>query len=180
MKNFVLFVFSVLVAIFHLSAAGVFFSSQRVPDLALAFVVALVLAQGFKSSWKWILVLGIFIDAGSSTVFGMTALAFFLVGWIVSRLAKVADIRSRKSFFVASLAAIAVFSEIVKDLFVLAELKIKANYLHKSFGVPLDIFSLDYLLKLAYTAIAACAIYYIFRRVSRRLFLEPIRLAKKY
>jgi len=180
MKNFVLFIFCVLAVLLQLSVAGVFFSARRIPDLALALAVALVVAQGFKKSWKWILLLGVLFDAGAGTSFGMATLALFLVGWIVSGVAKIADIRSKKYFFVVSLAAVAAFSETAKDLLLLAGLKMRANYLQEPLATALNIFSLDYFLKIAYTILATCAVYYIFRRVSRKLFLEPVRLAKKY
>lgn len=179
MKNFIIFIFCIIVVFFQLSVEGIFFSNYRIPDLALAFVVTLVLAVGFKKSFKWILLTGLLIDAGSSAVFGTAALAFFVIGWAISRFAAHADMRSRKIFFLASFAVIVAISEIVKDFFMLASLKIKADFFHETFGAPLHIFSLDYFLKIFYTILAAYAVYYIFRRVSRALFLEPVKLAKR-
>jgi rod shape-determining protein MreD len=164
----------------QLSVAGVFFSPRRIPDLALALVITLVLALGFKESLKWILLTGILVDAGSNTIFGTTALAYFLIGWMISGFIDVADIRSRKTFFLAVLAAVAAVSEILKDIFLFAALKIKANFLHKSFDTSLNVFSADYFFKILYTIIAAYAIYYIFRKISRALFVEPVKLGKRY
>lgn len=179
MKNFILFIFCFLVVVAQLSVEGVFFSASRIPDLALAFAITLVLAQGFRKSFKWILLAGFLIDAGSNAMFGTSALAFFVIGWTISRFAVVADIRSRKIYFLAIFAVIVAVSEVFKDLVLLASLKIKANYFYESFAVPLHFFSLDYFLKILYTIFAAYIIYYIFRRVSRALFLEPIKLARK-
>lgn len=179
MKNFALFVLCVVTVFLQLSVVGVFFPARRIPDLALALVITLVLALGFKESLKWILLTGILIDAGSSVVFGTTALTYFLIGWMVSGLIDVADIRSRKTFFLAALAAAVAVSEILKDIFVFAILRIKANFLHKPFGISLNVFSADYFFKILYTIVAAYAIYYIFRRISRALFVEPVRLAKR-
>jgi len=180
MKNFTIFIFCFLAIVLQLSAAGVFFSARHIPDFALALVLTLVLTEGFGKSWKWILFTGVLLDAGSGVVFGMTTLAFFLLGWTVSKAAKIADMRSKKTFFVISLSVVAALSEIVKDLLLLAGMKMKASYSHEPFFAAINIFSLDYLFKLVYTVLAACAIYYIFRKVSRKLFLEPIKLAKKY
>jgi rod shape-determining protein MreD len=179
MKNFALLILCVVTVFFQLSVEGVFFSARRIPDLALALVITLVLTMGFKESLKWILLTGILIDAGSSTVFGTATLAYFLVGWMVAGLIDVADIRSRKTFFLAAFAATVLVSEIAKDIFIFAIFKIKANFLHEPFGASLNIFSADYFFKILYTIIAAYAIYYIFRRVSRALFLEPVRLVKR-
>jgi len=180
MKNLVLIIFCVITIFFQLSVEGVFFPARRIPDLALALVITLVLAMGFKEALKWILLTGILIDAGSSTVFGTATLAYFLIGWMVSGLIDVADIRSRKTFFLTVLAAAALISEIAKDVLIFAGLKIKANFFHESFGASLNIFSVDYLFKIIYTIFAAYVIYYVFRRVSRALFLEPVKLMKKY
>ena len=179
MKNFILFIFCIVAVLIQLSVEGVFFTGSRMPDLTLAFVITLVLALGFRKSFKWILLTGLLVDAGSGAIFGTAALAFFVIGWAVSRFAAHADIRSRKIFFLASFAVIIAFSEMAKDFFVLASLKIRANFSHESYGAPLHIFSLDYFLKILYTILAAYIIYYIFRRVSRALLLEPIKLAKK-
>jgi rod shape-determining protein MreD len=180
MKNFTLFILCVVTVFLQLSVEGVFFSARRIPDLALALVITLVLALGLKESLKWILLTGILIDAGSSTVFGTTTLAYFLIGWMLSGLIDVADIRSKKTFFLAFFAAAAVFSEIAKDIFIFVSLKIRANFFHEMYGVPLNIFSVDYMFKIIYTIFAAYLIYYIFRKVSRAFFFEPIKLGKKY
>ena len=179
MKNFILFIFCVAVVFVQLSVEGVFFTGRRIPDLALAFVITLVLAMGFKKSFKWILLTGLLIDVGSSAVFGTAALAFFVIGWAISRFAAHADMRSRKIFFLASFAVIVAISEIVKDFFILASLKIKADFFHETFNASFHIFSLDYFLKIFYTILAAYVIYYIFRRVSRALFLEPVKLTPR-
>ena len=179
MKNLILFIFCIVVVFSQLSVAGVFFHEHRIPDLALALVITLVLALGFKESFKWILLTGVLIDAGSSAVFGTMILAYFLLGWTISRFSDIADIRSRKFFFLAVLAALIVFSEILKDLLVAGSLKIKENYFHESLNASFHIFSLDYFLKIIYTVLAAYIVYYIFRRVSRALFVEPVRLARK-
>jgi hypothetical protein len=180
MKNFALFILCVVMVFFQLSVVGVFFSAKRIPDLAMALVITLVLAMGFKESLKWILLTGILIDAGSPSVFGTMTLSYFLIVWMIAGLIDVTDIRSRKIFFLTALAAATAVSEIVKDVFIIAILKIKANFLHKPFGASLDVFSTDYFFKILYTIIAAYAIYYIFRKVSRALFLDPVKLAKRY
>lgn len=179
MKNLIIFLFGIVTVFFQLSVEGIFFSNYRIPDLTLAFVITLVLAMGFKKSFKWILLTGLLVDAGSSAVFGTAALAFFLIGWMISRFAAHADMRSRKIFFLASFAVIVAISEVVKDFFILASLKIKADFFHEIFNAPFHIFSLDYFLKIFYTIFSAYAVYYIFRRVSRALFLEPVKLAKR-
>lgn len=179
MKNLVLIIFCVAIVFLQLSVAGVFFSVRRIPDVALALVITLVLTMGFKESLKWILLIGILIDAGSSVVFGTATLAYFLIGWMVSGLIEVADIRSRKAFFLAAFAAAATVSEIAKDVIILASSKIKAIFLHESYGVSIHFFGFDYFFKIVYTIFAAYVIYYIFRRISRALFLEPVRLVKR-
>jgi hypothetical protein len=170
----------VSIVFLQLSVGGVFFSARRIPDLALALVITLVLAMGLKGSLKWILLTGILIDAGSSTIFGTAALAYFLIGWMLSGLIDVTDIRSKKTFFLAFFAAAAMLSEIVKDIFIFVSFKIRANFFHEPHNALLNIFSVDYLFKIIYTIFAAYVIYYIFRKVSRALFLEPVKLAKRY
>ncbi len=153
---------------------GVFFSEKRIPDLALAFAITLVLTLGFGKSFWLILLVGILMDASSNTVFGTTALAYFFLGWTISILANIADIRSRKIFFLITFALIVFISEIAKDFFFLFSLKIKADYFQEFFEAPLHIFSTDYFFKVLYTVFAAFAIYYVFRKASRKLFLKPI------
>jgi rod shape-determining protein MreD len=179
MKNFFLFVFCTIVVFFQLSVEGSFFSPERIPDLVLALVITLVVSMGFEKSAPWLVFTGLLIDAGSGTIFGTVALAYILIGWAISHLAAVADIRSRKILFAASLGAITVFSEIAKDLFFWASFRLKDYYLHQSFAVHANFFSLDYFLKIVYTVLTTYLIYYAFRRSSRRLLQEPIRLARR-
>jgi len=179
MKNFFLFVFCTIVVFFQLSIEGVFFSLERIPDLALALVITLVISMGFEKSAPWLVLAGLLIDAGSGTIFGTGALAYIFIGWAISYLAAVADIRSRKILFAASLGAITVFSEITKDLFFWVSFRLKDYYLHQSFAVHANFFSLDYFLKIVYTVLAVYLIYYVFRRSSRSLLQEPIKLATK-
>jgi len=179
MKNFVLFIFCVVAVFLQLSVEGSFFSAGRIPDLALALVITLVISMGFEKSAPWLVFTGLLIDAGSGTIFGTVALVYVLIGWAISHLAAVADIRSRKILFAASLGAITVFSEIAKNLFFWASFRLKDQYLHQSFGIHANFFSLDYFLKIVYTVLAVYLIYYVFRRSSRRLLQEPIKLARK-
>jgi len=180
MKNLFLFLLCVTVVFLQFSVEGVFFSGRRIPDLALALVITLVLAMGFKESFKWILFLGILIDAGSPSVFGTVTLAYFLIGWMIAGLINISDIRSRKMFFLVVFAVAVLVFEIAKDTLIIASLNIKQHFFHgSSFGALLDIFSSDYFFKILYTIIAAYVIYYIFRRVSRKFFWEPIKLTKR-
>lgn len=179
MKNFILFIFCTTAVFFQLSIEGSFFSPGRIPDLALALVITLVLSMGFEKSVGWLVFTGLLIDAGSGTIFGTAALAYVFIGWAISHLAAVANIRSRKILFAASLGAITVFSEIAKDLFFWASFRFKEYYLHQSFGMQVNFFSLDYFSKIIYTVLAVYSIYYVFRRSSRRLLQEPIRLSRK-
>jgi len=180
MKNFFLIIFCITVFLIQVSAMGTFFSEKRIPDLALAFAITLVLTLGFKESFWLILLAGILVDASSNVIFGTTTLAYFLMGWIISTLANIADIRSRKIFFLTIFALVVFISEIAKDFLFLLSLKIKADYFQESFEVPFYIFSADYFFKILYTILAAFVIYYVFRKASRALFLKPIKLAKKY
>ncbi|MCX6763091.1 MAG: rod shape-determining protein MreD [Candidatus Moranbacteria bacterium] len=179
MKNFIFFIFCTTSVLVQLSIEGSFFSSGRIPDLALALVITLVLSMGFEKSVGWLVFMGLLIDAGSGTIFGTAALTYVFVGWAISHLASVADIRSRKILFAASLGTITVFSEIAKDLFFWASFRFKDYYLHQPFGIHANFFSLDYFFKMLYTVLAVYLIYYVFRRSSRRLLNTPMKLARK-
>lgn len=179
MKNFFLFIFCIIAVFLQLSVEGSFFSPERIPDLALALVITLVVSMGFEKSALWLVLAGILIDAGSGTIFATATLAYILIGWAISHLSAVADIRSRKILFAVSLGAITVFSEIAKDLFFWASFRIKDYYLRQSYTVHANFFSLNYFLKIVYTVLAVYLIYYAFRRLSRRLLQEPITLVEK-
>lgn len=179
MKNLFLIIFCVIVVIFQVSAEGSFFAEKRIPDLTLALVITFVLTMGFEKSAGWIIFTGLLIDAGSSSIFGTAALVYIFIGWIISNLAAVADIRSRKILFAASLGIITAFAEIVKDLFFWGALNVRVYYLQKTPGVHMHFFNVDYMLKIFYTILASYLIYYIFRKLSRGLLQEPVRLAKR-
>lgn len=179
MKNFILFIFCTTAVFFQLSIEGSFFSPGRIPDLALALVITLVLSMGFEKSVGWLVFAGLLIDAGSGTIFGTAALTYVFIGWAISHLAAVADIRFRKILFAMSLGAITVFSEIAKDLFFWASFRFKDYYLHQSFGVHVNFFSPDYFFKMLYTVLTVYLIYYVFHKSSRRLLQEPVKLAKR-
>jgi rod shape-determining protein MreD len=180
MKNLVLAVICILIVLSQFSVAGVFFSSYRIPDLTLALVVALVLALGFRESLKWILLAGLLVDAISKTLFGTTLLAFFLIGLTVSWIADVAELRSRKAFFLAAIAVIVAVSETVKDLMLFGSSKLQAGYLNEPFSVFPSYFGVDYFFKVFYTILAAYFVYYILRRMSRARFWEPMRIPKVF
>jgi rod shape-determining protein MreD len=180
MKNLVIFLFCLITVFLQISVAGLFFSRERIPDLALAMAITLVLTFGFKKSFGWILLVGIFADAGSNAIFGTVTLAFFLLAWMISEIAKISDLKSQKSFFFAALAALVAFAEIGKDLILLISLKTRAGFMHESIGFPLNIFSFDYGAKIAYTVLAVYAVYFVFQKTGRTFFHDPIKLVKKY
>jgi rod shape-determining protein MreD len=179
MKNIILIIFCTIAVFFQLSIEGSFFSPGRIPDLALALAITLVLTMGFERSAPWLVFMGFLIDAGSGTIFGTAALAYVFIGWSISHLSAVADIRFRKILFAVSLGTITVFSEIVKDLLFWASFRFKNYYLHQLFAIHMNFFSLDYFFKILYTVLVVYLIYYVFRRSSRRLLQEPVRLAKR-
>ena len=178
MKNIFIAIFCIVIVFFQLSVEGVFFGQQRIPDLALALVITLILAAGFEKSIGWILLTGGLLDMGTRTIFGTTALVFLLIGWAISSLAAVTDIRSKKMFFLILLACIAAIAEIIKDLAIVESTRIGAYYLQNTTNLYAVHFNVDYFLKIFYTILATYAVYYIFRRMSRFLFFESIKLAK--
>ncbi len=180
MKNFIIAIFSILIAIFQLSAVGTFFPFSQIPDLTLAFVIALVLALGLKDTYKWILLVGVLIDTGSRVLFGTSVLVYFLIALAVSWIADVAELRSRKTFFLIAIAFLVTISEIVEDLALIAVSKIQERYQAIQTGIFINFSSVDYVLKIIYTILAAYVIYYILRRMSRSLFWKPVKLVKKY
>jgi rod shape-determining protein MreD len=179
-KNLILFIICFVVVILQLSVAGVFFPQQRIPDLSLALMITFVLTLGFKESFKWLLFTGLLIDSTSAAIFGSATLSYFLIGWLIFWIAEIADIRSRKIFFLAALAVFVGFAEVFKDILIRVILMLQANVLKESFGMHFQFFSFDYLLKIIYSILAAFILYYLFRRTSRKFFLEPVRLVKKY
>jgi len=178
MKNFIVSIFCLVIVFFQLSVEGAFFSSRQIPDLALALAITLVLALGFRESIKWIFLIGILIDSGSSAAIGTSVLAYFLIGWAISRFSHIADIRSRKILFMAAFAFFVAISEIFKDYVMLGSLKAGTLFFGKQYNPILNIFSADYSFKIIFTIIAAYIIYYLFRRASRTFFLEPVRFVK--
>jgi len=179
MKKFVLLVFSIIVVLIQLSVEGSFFRAAVLPDIALAFVLVLVFANGFEGSVGWILLVGFLIDAGSGSVLGTTPLIYLLIGRAVSKFTTAADLKSRKILFAFSLGVLMAVSEILKDACFLAAERFFARYRGGSSGSFAIFFSPDYLEKIFFTIAALFATYYIFRKVSRALFIEPVRLAPK-
>jgi rod shape-determining protein MreD len=170
MKNIILVIFCAVIVFFQLSVEGTFFGQQRIPDLALALVITFTVALGFSESIKWILFTGILLDMGSSAIFGTTALIFFLVGWATSSFGTIADMRSKKILFLAALAFVAAFAEILKDLALVASARIKTHYSQNTTNFLSVHFDFDYFLKILYTVLATYAVYWIFRRMSKFFF----------
>lgn len=180
MKNLVIFIFCLIIVFFQISVFGLFFQNDRIPDLALTLVIVLVLTLGFKQSFWWILLVGAFFDAGTSAIFGTAMLAFFLIGWMVSLIAKITDLKSGKFFFAIMMAAIVFLAEIGKDSLMLASLRVKANYFDEPMGIALNLFDTDYIFKLIYTIFAGYAVYYFFQIINRKIFFEQVKLVRKY
>ncbi|OGI25387.1 MAG: hypothetical protein A3J76_02025 [Candidatus Moranbacteria bacterium RBG_13_45_13] len=175
MKNYFLFVFCFLAVVFQLSVLGNFFDAKRLPDLVLIFSLTLILSLGFERSMVWLVVAGLLLDAGSNWRLGTTSLALVMLGMGLERILRFAEIRSRRFLFVLLFGIIIAFSKIVFDLASQMIFWMTAYYKKQPAGIQAAFFSQDYFLKIFYTILIGYFTYYIFRKLSRKLFApQPI------
>jgi len=175
MRNLIFFIICLALTIFQLSVLGVFFSYNRLPDLILVFVIALVIQKGLEESLKWIVILGLLIDAGSHWLCGTSALVFLILGALFGALSEVTGIKTRKTLLLFSLAPIIAIFKIASDAAVIFLSKLENYWLGENFPEAIIFFSWDYVLKLTYTVLAGYLIYFLLKRVDDWLLsFEPV------
>jgi rod shape-determining protein MreD len=161
MRNFFLAIFCGAVVLLQVSSAGVFFGSERIPNLVLVLTVSLTLMLGFEKSLAWIIFAGLLVDSYSGWALGINAIIFVLIAWAISGLQLVANIRSRRLLFLPALFFLSAGFAVVYDLLAgiasrAASLWLGANDL----GFGAYYFSWSYALKIIFTAFSVYAVYY--------------------
>jgi len=172
MRNLFIAIFCAVVVILHISAAGVFFKAERVPNITLAFVISLVFILGLERSLVWIVLAGLLLDAVSGHIFGTSALLLVLMGWIISALSTAVDFKSRRMLFLPVLfflsASLAFLFDILDRIFIRV-----SGVWFNSLGIVASInyFSWDYFLKIVFTALFVFVIYYLTKRLNKFLLI---------
>jgi cell shape-determining protein MreD len=171
MKNFNLFILVSIVVLIQLSALGSFLSPARMPNLALALVISLVIFQGFERYLGWVIFSGFLLDAGTGWPMGSTPLLLVLIALGIDKLNSVANIRSGQSLFLLSLAVILVLSLFIFDWASIGLSSIEKHFLNNSqltySPVKIDF---DYLMKSAYTVLSGFLIYFILKKLQTNDF----------
>ncbi len=178
MKNFFLFVFCFLVVAFQVSVLGNFFGQNQAPDLVLGFAMTLILSKKFEDTIVWLVVLGILVDSFSRTYLGTTSLVLIALALLFVRLLRFAEIRSRRTMFFVLFGVIIFFSKTMFDVFSYVFFSL-TSYFGKGEPVLLPVsLSGDYFLKILLTVCSAYAIYYVYRKSERALFIEPVKVGR--
>ena len=172
MRNLFIAIFCVAVVLLHISAAGLFFKPERIPNITLALVISLVFILGFERSIIWIVLAGLLLDAISGHIFGISALLLVLVGWMISALSTAVDFKSRRLLFLPVLfflsASLTFFFDILDGIFI----RVSGAWFN-FYGMvsSINYFSWDYVLKITFTALFVFIIYYLTKRLNKFLLI---------
>lgn len=172
MRNLFIAILCAAVVLAHISAAGLFFKPERIPNITLALVIGLVFILGFERSLVWVVFSGLLFDAVSGHIFGTSALLLVLVGWMISVLSTAVDFKSRRLLFLPVLfllsASLAFLFDILDGIFI----RVSGAWLNvRDMVSGINYFSWDYVLKIAFTALSVFIIYYLIQRLNKFLLI---------
>lgn len=170
MRNLFIAIFCAAIVLLHISASGIFFKSERIPNITLALVIGLVFILGFEKSLVWIVIAGLLLDAVSGRIFGISALILALIGWAISALSTAVNFRSRRLLFLPVLFLLSAGLAFVFDISEGMIIRASGAWFNAQGGVSgINYFSGDYVLKISYTAFFAFIMYYLAARLNKFL-----------
>jgi cell shape-determining protein MreD len=171
MNKFFFFLLSVIIVFFQLSVLGVFFDARVIPNVALSFVICLVLLLGIEKSLVWIILVGFLIDIGSAWLWGTSALIFVIASALTDTINKYTEIRSLKSAQMFVLAFVLLFSSFAADFFGIVFSKIESQWIGRNVFYGVSFFSFEYGVKSVAAVATGIVIYYLIRKwnVAHRL-----------
>ena len=172
MRNLFIAIFCAAVVLAHISAAGLFFKPERIPNITLALVISLVFILGFEKSLVWIILSGLLLDAVSGRIFGTSALLLALIGWTISALSTAVDFKSRRLLFLPGLFLLSAGLAFLFDILDGILIRVSGAWLDVHGIVSgINYFSWDYVLKIIFTSLFVFAIYYLIARLNKFLLL---------
>lgn len=173
MKKFYLFILILILFILQYSVLGVFLQSTRIPNLFVALAASLAIIFGFEKSIGWTVLAGFLMDIGAPWPVGSGILILVLILWLVDRLKVVAELRSRRYFFISLFALIVFVSAFAFDLLLKFELGAERYILENAPAFSGPVANLDYFFKLAYSVILGMGIYHFCRKARSRSHSLP-------
>jgi len=168
MKKFYLFILILIIFVLQYSVLGVFFQSARIPNLFVALAASLAIIFGFEKSVGWTIFAGLLMDIGAPWPVGSGVLILVLILWLVDRLKVVAELRSKRYFFISLFALIVFVASFAFDLFLKFELGAERYILESAPSLSSPVASPDYFFKLVYSAILGMGIYHFSRKARIR------------
>ncbi len=167
-----LFLLIILIFLMQFSVLGQFMEQGRVPNLFVAFTVGAAVIFGFERSLGMTIFAGLLMDALGGLAMGSGTLALVLLFWTINQIKSVADLRLKRLFSVILFFAIVALALISFDILVEAVAKAEKLFLGINATVYINRMSINYVLRLLYTSLAALPIYLLLRRFSRSLQKE--------
>lgn len=164
MNKLLFFLLSALVVFFQLSVFGVFFDAKLIPNVALSFVICLVLLQGIEKSLIWIMLVGFLLDIGSAWLWGTSALILVVASAIAEKINRYTEIRSLKSGQIFVLAFTLLSSSVTFDFLGVVFSKFESYWLDRNIFYNFSLFSFEYGAKSAAAIMMGVFVYYLFRK----------------
>lgn len=172
MRNLFIAIFCAAVVLLHISAVGLFFKPERIPNITLALVISLVFILGFEKSLIWIILVGLIFDAVSGRIFGTSALLLALIGWTISTLSTAVDFKSRRLLFLPVLFLLSAGLAFLFDILEGIITRVSGAWLNfHGMASNINYFSWDYVLKIVFTSLFVFIIYYLIVRLNKFLLL---------
>jgi len=172
MRNLFIAVFCAAVVLLHISAAGIFFKAERIPNITLALVISLVFILGFEKSLVWIIFAGLLLDAVSGHIFGTSALLLALMGGMISALLTAVDFKSRRLLFLPALFLLSAILTFLFDILEGVVIRVSGAWLNvRGLVSGINYFSSDYIFKIVFTALSVFFIYYLTKRLNKFLLI---------
>lgn len=173
MKKFYLFIFVLILFFLQYSVLGVFLKLGRIPNLFVAFTVSLAILFGFEKSVGWVILAGLFMDAGSSWLLGSGTLILVAVLWIIEKIKIVAELRSKRYYFVMLFSILVFLSSFLFDVILNFEIRAENYFFQNMPGFSGPEMNFDYFFKYFYSVILGIGIYHFARKARTRSFSLP-------
>src|SRR4030042_4323667 len=164
MKKFFLFLFILILFFLQYSILGVFFGLGRVPNLFVVFTVSLAVLFGFEKSVGWVILAGLLMDSGSSWLLGSGTLILVAVLWIIEKIKVVAELRSKRYYFVMLFSILVFLSSFLFDVMLRFMVKTENHFFPNISDFTGPEMNLDYFLKYSYSVVLGIGVYYFIRK----------------
>lgn len=171
-KNILIFAIIIFSIIIEISFFPNFFSSQRVPNLVLIFIIFLSVWDESKNFWKWAILSGILLDIMSFQPAGLHSFSFLAVSLLASFVSG-RFLASQKAWNFIIIIVLLFFSSLLSDWLVIIFVKLEYLLRERKYLEGLVFWSSGIFYRAFYSLILGIFFYNSIKRMLAALSKRP-------